>query len=382
MNKKRVVFLTGTRADFGKIKSLINKLYKNDNFEVHIFATGMHMNKKYGKTVIEIEKCGYSNIYTYINHEVFDSMDIVLSKTIDGFSHYIKEIEPDLILVHGDRVETLAGAIVGSLNNILVAHIEGGEVSGTIDELLRHSVSKLSHIHFVSNEEAKSRLIQMGEIDSTIFNIGSPDVDVMFSSTLPTLDEVKKHYNIDFDKYAILMFHPVTTEIDKLEAEIKIIVDSVINTDKNFVVIFPNNDMGSDIILKEYERFNNNNKIKVFPSLRFECFLRLLKEASFIFGNSSAGVREAPYYNTLSINIGTRQNLRVKDDVKSILNCDCKEIAIVDSIEKLNSIKLDLVKIPDFGIGNSQNIFFEILTGESLWKIPKQKYFNDIEYRK
>lgn len=380
MNKRKVVFLTGTRADFGKIKSLINKLYKNNNFEVHIFVTGMHMNKKYGKTVIEIEKCGYSNIYTYINHEVYDTMDIVLSKTIDGFSHYIKELEPDLILVHGDRVETLAGAIVGSLNNILVAHIEGGEVSGTIDELLRHSVSKLSHIHFVSNEEAKRRLIQMGEVDSTIFNIGSPDLDVMFSNTLPTLDEVKKHYNIDFDEYAILMFHPVTTEIDQLEENIKIIVDSVIEIDKNFIVIFPNNDMGSDIILKEYERFDGNDKIKVFPSLRFECFLRLLKEANFILGNSSAGVREAPYYSTLSLNIGTRQNLRVTENSQSIINCNVLKIEIVNAVEKLNSIQLDLEKIPDFGHGNSKDMFFDILMGQSLWKTSKQKYFNDIKW--
>ena len=152
---KKIVFLTGTRADFGKLKSLMSISQNSKNFEVHLFVTGMHMNTLYGFTVDEIEKAGFKNIYKYINHDSIEYMDRTLSKTIDGFSEYISQINPDLIVVHGDRVEALAGAIVGSLNNILVAHIEGGEVSGTIDELIRHSVTKMSHIHLVANSEAK-----------------------------------------------------------------------------------------------------------------------------------------------------------------------------------------------------------------------------------
>ncbi len=161
--KKKISFLTGTRADFGKIKSLIEILRLNEQFDVHIFATGMHMEVKYGYTVLEIEKCGYDNIYKYINQINGAAMDITLSKTIEGFANYVHLIKPDLIVVHGDRIEALAGATVGALNNILVAHIEGGELSGTVDELIRHAVSKLSHTHFVANEEAKKRLQQMGE---------------------------------------------------------------------------------------------------------------------------------------------------------------------------------------------------------------------------
>lgn len=133
MNRYKIVFLTGTRADFGKVKSLIEILLHSNLFEIHIFATGMHMDKKYGLTVREIEKCGYKNIFKYINHDSGSSMDITLSRTIEGFANYIHLIQPDLIVVHGDRVEALAGATVGALNNILVAHIEGGEVSGTVD---------------------------------------------------------------------------------------------------------------------------------------------------------------------------------------------------------------------------------------------------------
>ncbi|MDF5252590.1 UDP-N-acetylglucosamine 2-epimerase, partial [Vibrio parahaemolyticus] len=146
---KKMLFLTGTRADFGKLKSLISKVEENPALEAHIFITGMHMMAKYGMTANEVDKAGFKSTYRYINQNGFDSMDVVLSKTIQGLSDYVKELGPDMIVIHGDRVEAMAGDIVGALNNILVAHVEGGEVSGTIDELIRHSVSKMSHLHFV-----------------------------------------------------------------------------------------------------------------------------------------------------------------------------------------------------------------------------------------
>ena len=156
---KKILFLTGTRADFGKIKSLLQILEENPNFEPFVFVTGMHLQKEYGYTLLEVERCGFTNIHTFENHTHETTMDLTLAKTIEGLSSYVKECNPDMIVIHGDRVEALAGAIVGSLNNILVAHIEGGEVSGTIDELIRHSTSKMSHIHFASNKQAKKRLV-------------------------------------------------------------------------------------------------------------------------------------------------------------------------------------------------------------------------------
>ena len=164
MARKKILFLTGTRADFGKLKSLIKITQKNNNFLSEILVTGMHLQKEYGETIDEIYKSKIENIFSFENHHN-SKMDIVLAETIKGVSNHIHYSKPDLIVVHGDRVEALAGAIAGSLNNILVAHIEGGELSGTVDEIIRHAVSKMSHIHFVSNEEAKKRLIQLGEVD-------------------------------------------------------------------------------------------------------------------------------------------------------------------------------------------------------------------------
>ena len=145
---KKILFLTGTRADFGKIKSLIQILETHPNFEPYIFVTGMHLQEEYGYTLLEVERCGFQNIHTFQNHTHETTMDLTLAKTIEGLSAYVKECKPNMIVIHGDRVEALAGAIVGSLNNILVSHIEGGEVSGTIDELIRHSTSKMSHIQY------------------------------------------------------------------------------------------------------------------------------------------------------------------------------------------------------------------------------------------
>lgn len=376
MSKKIIVFLTGTRADFGKIKSLIKITQESELFDVHIFVTGMHMIEKYGKTIIEIEKSGFKNIYPFINHDDIDHMDRNLSKTIDGFSHYIAEIKPDLIVVHGDRIEAMAGAIVGSLNNILVTHIEGGEVSGTIDELIRHSISKLSHIHLTSNNEANRRLIQMGEDSNCVFNIGSPDLDVMNSKDLPSLEFVKDYYGIDFEKFAIVMLHPVTTETNKLKAQVKIFVDSLIESNQNYIIIYPNNDMGSDIILQEYERLLDSKKFKIYPSLRFEYFLVLLKNAQFMIGNSSAGVREAPYYNIPAINIGNRQNNRVKSN--TIVSIDFIKEDIVHSIQNALTIG-KLEKDVDFGDGNSDKKFYELLQQKSFWNISNQKQFKDLD---
>ena len=373
-NQKKIAFLTGTRADFGKMKPLIQILENHQDFECHIFVTGMHMLENYGYTLIEVERCGFKNISTYRNDTDEASMDLTLAKTITGFSEFVKEVQPHLIVIHGDRVEALAGAIVGSLNNVLVAHVEGGELSGTIDELLRHATSKMSHIHFVSNEKAKALLEQMGELPESIYSIGSPDVDIMFSNTLPELQTVKAYYNIHFETYSVAMFHPVTTEHRQMGNYAKEFVNALIKSGKNYVVIYPNNDMGSQTILDAYQLFNQHSNFRVFPSVRFEYFLTLLKHSEFIIGNSSAGVREAPYYGIPAINIGTRQQNRVVSN--SIINTDYTINSILEGIEDAKNVVTN--KITDFGSGNSADEFLKALQSEALWETNHQKQFREL----
>lgn len=372
---KKILFLTGTRADFGKIKSLIQTLEEQQDFEAFVFVTGMHLQEIYGYTLIEIERCNFKNVFTFENHTHETTMDLTLAKTIEGLSNYCKTIKPDMIVVHGDRVETLAGAIVGSLNNILVAHIEGGEVSGTVDELIRHSVSKLSHIHFVSNKQAAKRLLQMGEVKESIFTIGSPDIDIMFSDNLPSLEIAKKYYEIPFDDYALVMFHPVTTEFNSMKEYAVTFVDCLLKDNRNYIVIFPNNDLGSQFIINEFKRLEGNTRFRIFPSLRFEYFLTLLKNSQFIIGNSSAGIREAPYYGIPIINIGTRQQNRAVH--ADIINVNYSEKDILEALSIIDSHKVQ-VSDNDFGEGNSNELFLQSLKKDDIWQLNHQKQFRDI----
>lgn len=375
---KKVVFITGTRADYGKLKSLIKILSEDKQFEVNIFATGMHMISTYGMTYREIQKDGFSNIYTFINQKQNTPMEIALSNTILGFSNYIDEINPDAIIVHGDRLEALAGAIVGAFKNIRVIHIEGGEVSGTIDESIRHAITKFSHFHFVANDEAKKRIIQLGENANNIFIFGSPDIDLMHSSNLPTINQVKEYYEIPFEKYNILMYHPVTTEIELIEDHIHHVVDAVLKSNDNYVVIYPNNDEGSEIIINEYERLKNNNKFRIFPSIRFEYFLSLLNHAECMVGNSSSGIRETSIYGIPTIDIGSRQKGRYKKSTSSHIIHVNEEDSITNAISDAKKISVNPYSY--FGDGKSDEIFHRVLSEKYIWNFKIQKHFIDIDY--
>ncbi|WP_180850247.1 UDP-N-acetylglucosamine 2-epimerase [Bacillus sp. UMB0893] len=376
---KKVLFLTGTRADYGKIKSLMKQVEKSVKLELNIFVTGMHMLSKYGLTWKELKVDGFQNLYQFINQQTNSQMDIALSNTILGLSNYVHEMKPDLIVVHGDRLEALAGAIVGAFNNIKVAHIEGGEVSGTIDESIRHSITKMSHIHLVSNEEAKKRVIQLGEEEGNIFIIGSPDIDIMMSDELPSLQNSKARYDIEFENFSIVMYHPVTTEVDKLKINVKSLVNSLINSNKKYVVIYPNNDEGSEIILEEYKRLEGNSNFKIFPSIRFEHFLTLLKNCEFMIGNSSAGVRETGVYGIPSIDIGNRQKNRYDmDHSNNIIHVHEYEAEILSAIAKVQ--QLDIQPTAIFGDGKSDEKFIGILENDSIWELKIQKNFIDVKY--
>ncbi|MGD9901833.1 MAG: UDP-N-acetylglucosamine 2-epimerase [Vicinamibacterales bacterium] len=377
MTPKRLLFVSGTRADFGKLKPLIEQVKHDPGFEYSIFATGMHMLTKYGATVLEIHRAGFDNVFPYINQDsaVNSQMDLVLANTITGLGLYLREFKPDLLVVHGDRIETLAAAIAGALNNILVAHVEGGEVSGTIDELLRHSVSKLSHLHFVSNGEARTRLVQMGETPESIMVIGSPDIDVMLSDRLPTLAGVKARYDIPFDRYAIVMYHPVTSELGRLRDHVSELTRGLQLAGGNYVAIYPNNDTGSDVIVAALTEFRDRypNTVRLIPSMRFEYFLTLLKHAQAIVGNSSAGIREAPVYGVPTVNTGTRQMNRFQHP--SILNVAEDAAAVAAALADLPS---QLVPSRHFGSGQSAERFITVLRGEAVWETPRQKYFRDL----
>lgn len=374
---KKILFISGTRADYGKMKSLMKALEAREDFEVYIFVCGMHLAEKFGSTYNEILKDGYKNVYVAFGVTPTSNLSANLGNTITNLAGYAKNIKPDMIVVHGDRMDALAGAAVGVINNIRVAHIEGGELSGTMDESIRHAISKFAHVHFVCSEEARNRLLQLGEEESRIYVIGSPDIDVMMSAELPDMETVKARYDLPYDEYAILMYHPVTTEYDTIHEKIKQVVDAVLKSEDNFVVIYPNNDLGSEIILNEYKRLQDNGRFKVFPSLRFEYFLTLLKEAKYMIGNSSAGVRETGVYGIPAIDIGSRQTGRYGEKEGNIIHVSENCAEILSATKSVGDHRRSTFL---FGDGNSTGRFVEIVSESGFWDLKLQKKFIDFDF--
>ncbi len=373
---RRIAFLTATRAEYGKIKSIMKLINEREEFTLSIFVTGMHMLREFGNTYYEIIKDGFEDIWLDHDYQYNKKMAPTLAHVVLSFSKFVEEEKPDMIVVHGDRLDALAGAIVGSFNNILVAHIEGGELSGTIDETIRHAISKLSHIHLVSNEEARCRLIQLGEDGSHIYVIGSPDIDIMLSKTLPSMREVCKRYGIRSDNVAIMAYHPVITELEALAENINTVIDALRQSGDSFVIIKPNNDPGNEVIREAYQGLAGDERFRILSSLRFEYFLSLLKNSKYIIGNSSAGIREACVYGIPAIDIGTRQQSRYSiEKLKNIMHCDHNVLQITTC---MNNVEKHRVTSSVFGDGNSANLFYDILHTD-IWDTPVQKKFVDME---
>ena len=372
---KRIVFLTGTRADFGKMKPLMSTCEKLDGFELYVYVSGMHLLPQYGSTYREVEKENYKNTTMQPLHEFTTFMDINLSRLIADFSEYVRNVQPDMIIVHGDRIDALGGAIVAMLNGILLGHIEGGEVTGTVDESIRHAISKMANLHFVSNEESAIRLRQLGEEENCTFVIGSPDIDIMVSKDLPSLEHVRKKQNVPYDDYAILIYHPVVSEVEQLNQDMDEVLRALQMSGKNYIVIYPNNDTGSQIILEKYKALADNVHFRFYPSIPFEDFLVLLRGAEFIVGNSSCGVREACVYGVPAIDVGTRQKNRYSLELlANIQHTEPEQEKLLNAIRSVNEYR---IASSYFGTGDSAKKFAAIIQDSATWNVNVQKRFLD-----
>ena len=369
---QHILFVTGTRADFGKLEPLAIAA-RDAGFPISFFVTGMHMLDRYGLTKNEVHRLPGIGVSDFLNQRMGDPQDLILAKTVTGFSDFVAEHRPDLVIVHGDRVEALACALVCAMNYIRCAHIEGGEVSGTIDEIFRHCNTKLAASHFVSSEAARQRVMAMGEPAETIHAIGSPELDVHGQPSGVTLAEVRQRYSIAFPAYGIAIFHPVTSETATIGAQAQSLFGALTASGRSFVVIDPNNDPGSEAIFAVLDRLPPA-QFRRLPSMRFAYFSELMRHAKVLVGNSSAGVREAPFLGVPSLDIGSRQTNRA--EAPSLFSR-----AAGDHAGILQFLAAEWGKAyprhTDFGEGRAADRFVSVLQNPDFWQRPLQKAFRD-----
>lgn len=369
---RRLLFLTGTRADFGKLEPLAAAA-RDAGHDVTFFVTGMHMMERYGLTRVEVRRMPGVTVHEYVNQAEGDPQDLILARTVTGFSAFAAAHKPDLILLHGDRIEALAGALVAATNYIRSAHVEGGEVSGTIDEVFRHCNTKLCTHHFVSSEAAARRVMALGEPPETIHTIGSPELDFHARPSGVTLDEVRTRYEIPFVDFGIATFHPVTSEQDTIGQQAAGLFSALEASRRSFVVIAPNNDPGSAAIFDVLDRLPRA-RFRVLPSMRFAHFSELMKNAACMVGNSSAGVREAPFLGLPSLDVGSRQTNRA--EAPSVESCAADERAVILDFLATHWGR-PAARHQGFGRGSAAERFVAVLSRPEFWSLSLQKAFRD-----
>jgi len=356
---------------------VLKEIKKSSKLDYHLVVTGSHLLKEHGFTINEIRNDGFKisskfNMYSRRRPDSGSEMARATGKTIIYLSKLIEKIKPDIILSGFDIGANLAAALVGAHMNMVVAHIEGGEVTGTIDESIRHATSKFAHIHFTTNSEATKRLIKMGEDSRFIFTVGNPSLDSIKEIKPISKKILEKEFGLNFRKpFVVILQHTVTTELDNIEKYFFETVRAVNELGIQAIIIYGNADAGSKKLLQIIKKSN----IKQYDSIPFSKYINLLKHASALVGNSSSGIMEAPFLHIPSINIGTRQKGRLT--VKSVINVGYNKSEIIKAITKSINDKKFLNKIKKqknlYGDGKASKKIINILEQIDLKKVPIQK---------
>lgn len=337
---KRICVVTGTRAEYGLLKPVIEKIDKDEELELYLIVTGAHLSPEFGLTYQEIEKDGYiinKKIEMLLSADTPGSIMKSMGVELIGFADVFTEERLDMLLVLGDRYEILAAAIAAMTARIPIAHIGGGETTeGAIDEAIRHSITKMSYLHFASTEMYHNRIVQLGEAPERVFNVGALGVENIKNVRLLNKEELEK--NIDFkieENTAIVTYHPVTLENQSSAEQFKNLL-AVLRNRRELRIIFTkaNSDADGRIINRMIDEFASENKERcaAYTSLGQIRYLSALKYCSMVIGNSSSGIIEAPVFHIPTINIGDRQKGRLAPD--SVIHCDTNAECINDAIEK------------------------------------------------
>jgi len=381
---RKICVVTNSRADYSRFKTLLESLKKRKDVELQLFVIGAHLLSTYGNTVKEIERDGFTVTYK-MHTEIEGRVPVTMAKStgaaVAELANAFYNFKPDVVVVHGDRYEALAAAIAASLMNITVAHIQGGEVSGTIDEHLRHAITKLSHLHFPSTKLAAKRIIAMGEVAKNVYVSGCPASDILLRAPKLSFEELrnkilpmvrKEEWKATFTKdFILFLYHPVTTEIDSLNTHIKETLSALGEFPHSLVILWPNIDAGSGYIvpaLKDFDR-KEGARVGLFDNFSLDLYANMMRHARVIVGNSSSGIREACYFGTPVVNIGSRQEGRER--TKNIIDVGHDKKAIVAAIKK-QLVKGTYKPEYRFGDGTAGERIAKVLATAKLPNIQKR----------
>lgn len=377
MKRRTIACMTGTRADYPRVKSVLREIMRRPGLELKLIVTGMHLCPEYGMTVNEIEADGFpiaARVPMYDGDDTPYGMAKAVARCAGGIADALHEIKPDLFLITVDRAETLAAAQAGALMNFPMAHIQGGEVTGTIDESIRHAVTKLAQIHFPANQDAADRIVRMGEDPAMVHAVGCPYIDIIKSLELASKETLGQRYGFDPAKPLVLFTqHAVTTEFGLSGEQFRITLEALARfTEVEVIALHPNADAGGREILEALKRQGN---FHVFANIHENDFLALMRHASVMVGNSSAAIREAPSFGLPAVNIGSRQSGRLR--AVNVIDVPHDAEAIAKAIDKaLNDVAFRAqvaAAVNPYGDGNSARRIVDILESVELSPALVQK---------
>lgn len=379
----KICVITGTRAEYGLLFWLMKELEKDDSFELQIIATGMHLSPEFGLTYKEIEKDFVIN--KKIEMLLSSDTAVGVSKSIGlaqiSFAEVYEELKPNLVLVLGDRYEIFAATSAAMIARIPIAHLHGGEKSeGVIDESIRHSLTKMSHLHFAATQEYKNRIIQLGENPSRVYNVGGLGIDNIKKLKLLNKEEFENSINFKLNKKNLLVtFHPVTLENNSAKEQFEQILQAF-NELKETNIIFTkaNSDTNGRVINQMINEYvTNNSNCIAFTSLGQLRYLSALQHIDAMVGNSSSGLLEAPSFNLATINIGDRQKGRIK--ASSVIDCQPQKDDLINAIEKIYSSEFNNIlkeSSNPYDNGETTKKIIDILKKTNLNNILKKEFFD------
>ena len=384
MAKRKICVVTGTRAEYGLLRWVIEGISKSPVLELQLIATGMHLSPEFGLTEQEIEFDGH-RIDRKVEMLLSSDTPVGITKSIGlgliGFADVFAELKPDLLLILGDRFEIFAAASAALIARIPIAHIQGGELTeGAFDDAIRHSITKMSHIHFVAADEYRKRVIQLGEQPENIYNVGGLGIDSILRLELLNRSQLEEKLDLQLAKKNLLItFHPVTLEESSSSEQMKELLIALRKfNDVGMIFTMPNADTDGRILFQQINDFCQSHPIaRAYTSLGQLKYLSCMKHVDGVIGNSSSGLAEAPSFCKGTVNIGDRQRGRLR--ATSVIDCLADENSITEAIESIFSpgflTRLPAVENP-YGNGGASEAILELIETISLDNLLKKTFFN------